>query len=223
MISSNEIIKLLKKNNLYSSYGINMISFFIYCITINMFIALFTICFYFIIKKIIGGKGLEVISARKGFKVKMIFAIYVPTNQKYKKEVKRERETLEVDEPVKMEILNKEIKGGIKLTMNFHGDSKYCKKCKTHNYVYQPDIKYLTGVIANFNENKQVIENIQFVYKNTKNETKLMEALKEFGVITEKFKIYKKLYALLILLFLKLKQCILPLIPKEMQPLMALK
>ena len=50
-----------------------------------------------------------------------------------------------------------------------------------------------------------------------------MEALKEFGVITEKFKIYKKLYALLILLFLKLKQCILPLIPKEMQPLMALK
>jgi len=93
--------------------------------------------------------------------------------QRIKRSKKLEETTL-VEDPVKMEILNKEIKGWNKTESDIIiGDSKYCKKCTTKNYVYQPDIKFLTGIVANFNKKTQNIENLQFVYKNSKNETKL--------------------------------------------------
>jgi len=47
IIGGNEFLKNIIKTQKYNTYGSGMISFFIYCISLNMFIGFFTISFYF--------------------------------------------------------------------------------------------------------------------------------------------------------------------------------
>ena len=173
-IASNEIRKLLIKFKLYDVYGTDMISFFIYGIIINMFIGLFILTFYFYKKKIIGSKGPRGNIGDKGLQGKNDYCDICTIKPQRIKRSKNLEETVLVDEPENLELLNKEKKGWTKTDVNINiGDSKFCKNCKNKSYIYHPDIKYHNGVIGNFDIKNQHIDSLQFLYKDINNETKL--------------------------------------------------
>ena len=129
---------------------------------------------YFYKKKLVGGKGPRGELGDKGIQGKNDLCDICTLKPQRIKRGKKLEETTLVEEPVNMELLNNEIKGWNKTDSTLAiGDSKYCNTCKTKNYIYQPDIKFLTGITTNFNKETQSIETLQFLYKNSNNETKL--------------------------------------------------
>tara|TARA_B110001450_G_scaffold256109_1_gene285494 strand:- start:1472 stop:2551 length:1080 start_codon:yes stop_codon:yes gene_type:complete len=174
VVVSDKAVKYLASLNRYNSYGLNMMSFFVYGLVINMFISLFIFSFYFYKKKIIGGKGPKGDLGEKGLQGKDDLCNICTLKPQRIKRSKKLMETTLVDEPEKMEELNNTKKGWHKDDVELViGDSRFCNKCETKKYVYQPDIKYITGVIANFNESKNFIDSFQFIYKDINNSTKL--------------------------------------------------
>jgi hypothetical protein len=174
MIVSDKVIKLLASINKYNSYGLNMISVFTYSFMINLFITLFTITFYFYKKKRIGSKGPKGDMGEKGLPGKDDLCDICTLKPQRIKRSKKLMETTLVEEPEKLEELNTIKKGWHKEEVQMViGDTRYCSGCETKKYVYQPDIKYITGVVANFNEGKNIIDSFQFIYKDINNSTKL--------------------------------------------------
>ena len=173
-IVSDKSIQYLEGLNRYSEYGLKMMSFFVYGLVINLFITLFTLSFYFYKKKIVGSKGPTGEMGETGLQGEDDLCDICNQKPERIKRSKKLMETTLVEEPEKLEDLNKTKSGWHKEEVKLRiGNSNYCKDCEYKKYVYNPDINYMTGVIANFNTDKNNINSFQFIYKDTNNTTKL--------------------------------------------------
>lgn len=174
VVISDKGIKSLAALNIYNTYGVNMMSFFVYSLVINLFISLFIFTFYFYKQKMIGSKGPKGDIGEKGLQGKDDLCDICTLKPQRIKRSKKLMETTVVEEPEKLEELNTVKKGWHKEDIEMIiGDIRFCKGCEHKKYVYQPDIKYITGVVANFNESKNIIDSFQFIYKDINNSTKL--------------------------------------------------
>jgi len=174
VVISDKGIKSLESLNKYNTYGINMMSLFVYSLVINLFISLFIFSFYFYKQKIIGSKGPKGDMGEKGLQGKDDLCDICTLKPQRINRSKKLMETTLVEEPEKLEELNTVKTGWNKEDIEMIiGDTRFCKGCENKKYVYQPDIKYITGVVANFNESKNIIDSFQFIYKDINNSTKL--------------------------------------------------
>ena len=173
-IIADKSIKYLESLQKYSEYGVKMMSLFVYGLVINLFLTLFTITFYFYKGKIIGSKGQKGGLGEKGLQGKDDLCDICNLKPERIKRSKKLMETTDVEEPAKLEDLNKVKSGWHKEEVNLKiGNTEFCKDCEHKKYVYTPDIKYMTGLVANFNKGNKNIDSFQFIYKDIDNNTKL--------------------------------------------------
>ena len=173
LVLFNELIKKLNKDNILDDTGISMVSFFLYGVSFNMFIVIFIITLFFYKKKIAGSKGRKGDIGERGLDGKNNMCDICNRKPQKISRKKPLEETVRVDTHPDIDISSKK-EGLIKTTIDIKfGDKNNCDGCITKEYVYSPDIKYLTGVIAGYNSKEQAIDGLQFLYKNTDNETVL--------------------------------------------------
>tara|TARA_B110000495_G_C23008161_1_gene595929 strand:- start:298 stop:1383 length:1086 start_codon:yes stop_codon:yes gene_type:complete len=186
-VGFNKLFIHLKFTNNYSAYGLDLISFFQYGLIINMFIAVFTISFFFNIKKVNGIKGAKGGMGKRGQQGENTHCdICNIKPSRLKRNTKLEPTTI-VDEPDNLQEL-KEKKTGWETSdietnnylnkniMDCEKSVKNCKKSNNHN----KNIRYLVGVIANLDISNQ-ITTLQFIYKDQNNTIKFVPKTKKWG------------------------------------------
>jgi hypothetical protein len=186
-VGFNKLFIHLKFTNKYSAYGLDLISFFQYGLIINMFIAVFTISFFFNIKKVNGIKGAKGKMGKRGPQGENVHCdICNIKPARLKRNTKLEPTTI-VDEPDNLQELQtpdtgwetNDIETNNYLNKNVMECEKSIKNCKKSNYSNK-NIRYLVGVIANLDESKK-ITTLQFIYKDKNNKIKFVPKNKKWG------------------------------------------
>ena len=166
-IGLNKLYLHFDKINIYSPYGLNMISFFYYGVIINMFIGLCVISFYFNIKKSQGMKGAKGKIGEKGLQGENVYCDICNTKPQSLKRNKKLEKTTNVDIPYNLSALDKPQGWIIENIKELPKQNKNQKQI----LVNQNSKKYLTGMILNIDGD--IINKIQFIFTD-KNNKKVM-------------------------------------------------
>ena len=169
-IGLNKLYEHFKYINIYTPYGLDMISYFYYGVIINMFIMVFTISFYFNIRTNTGMKGPRGPMGKKGQQGESDYCDICNVKPVPLKRAHKYEKTQLVDIPSKLSKL-KEIEHGWKLVLKSvqtpTGSGKTGKSSKTK----PNELTYLVGVIANVDSSSKNIKQLQFMFRDKDNNT----------------------------------------------------
>ena len=169
-IGLNKLYNYLKYINIYTPYGLDMISYFYYGVIINMFIMVFTISFYFNIRTNTGMRGPRGPMGKKGPQGESAYCDIcnvkpVPLKREHKYE-----KTQLVDIPKKLSEL-KNIEHGWKLMPRNVQSTKDLLKNGKLLKTKPNELTYLVGVIANVDSITKNIKQLQFMFRDKDNNT----------------------------------------------------
>jgi len=169
-IGLNKLYEHLKYINIYTPYGLDMISYFYYGVIINMFIMVFTISFYFNIRTNTGMRGPIGAMGKKGQQGESDYCDICNVKPVPLKRVHNYEKTQLVDIPSKLSKL-KEIEHGWRLitkkVRSPTGSYKNTKSVETN----PNELIYLVGVIANIESSTKNIKQVQFIFRDKDNNT----------------------------------------------------
>ncbi len=168
-IGLNKLYEHFKYINIYTPYGLDMISYFYYGVIINMFIMVFTISFYFNIRTNTGMKGPRGPMGKKGPQGESDYCDICNVKPVPLKRAHKYEKTQLVDIPSKLSKL-KEIEHGWKLVPI---ESQVAFSCKNGKQVSTKpnELTYLVGVIANIDSSTKHIKQVQFMLRDKDNNT----------------------------------------------------
>ena len=169
-IGLNKLYNYLKYINIYTPYGLDMISYFYYGIIINMFIMVFTISFYFNVRTNTGMQGPKGPIGKKGAQGESDYCDICNIKPIKLKRAHKYEETKLVDIPSNLKELS-EIEHGWKLVPK--NNQQTLIKCKDQVIASTKpnELTYLIGVIANLDSITKNIKQLQFIFRNNDNNT----------------------------------------------------
>lgn len=166
LVVMKKIYDKLKELSFYDTYGLEVISFSLYIIAINLFFAVFTISHYFYRKEVPGKKGFRGPMGKSGKQGKNDYCnICEHRSESFKKPTKLNTNRKVGDLPIKLNIPDKMNDSDIKPPVTIGNKMREFKK-----ELYDDSIQYITGIISNVNE---TFDNIQFIYIDKDNNLKL--------------------------------------------------
>ncbi len=180
-----KIYDSLINSQAYNPYGTESFNFFGHFLIINCFIAIFTICYYFYKRSLIGKKGPRGKIGKKGPQGKNQTCDICTLKPSVMK-----RDTFEDDSNEEIEIdnslFNQESNLATKKwkSYNINKTLGQIPKCKSCQVIRLPYINYIRGLIGNINENG-IIDSLQYLYDY---EDKIKLLGKKEGVIGSKNK-----------------------------------
>ena len=168
LIVLRKIYEYVKDLQFYDTYGLDIISFTLYIIAINLFLVVFTISHYFYIKSVSGQKGFRGPMGKAGKQGANSYCNICsqkaqPLNKPKKLNINRQVGDL----PAKLNTTTSMDDSYFSNSVILGNKTSSFKKESFYN-----NIKYLTGVITNINSDN-IFDNIQFIYTNKDNNTQL--------------------------------------------------
>ena len=161
-----KIYENIKELSFYDTYGLEVISFSLYIIAINLFFAVFTISHYFYRKEVPGKKGFRGPMGPSGKQGKNDYCnICEHRSESFKKPNKLKLNRKVGDLPIKLNVPQTIKDTDIEPHVIIGNKMKEFKRES-----YDNSIQYITGIISNVND---TLDNIQFIYIDKDNNLKL--------------------------------------------------
>ena len=169
-MSLNKLYKYFKEINIYTPYGLDMISFFGYGIIINMFIITFSISFYFNVKQTKGFRGNFGNIGKKGPPGKDSYCDICTLKPIGMKRPYKFKETNFVDVPPTSDILEENERGWKIVPFEQQDNYIFNANNNCSETVELTENKYLVGIISKVSK-ENGIKQLQFIFRDKDNKT----------------------------------------------------